>query len=730
MSDTDKDAPCPCGSTKKYKHCCQRKEKSAVQKQHPSAWMTPAWLKLGMQQLQAGQLSRAKGTYEQVLSVDPRNTDALHWLGVVSHQQGDSALAIDFINQAILLAPNMPFYRSTLGNVLQAIGQGAAAIESYRIALTLKPDFAEAHNNLGIALYAQGRFNDAIESYQRAIQFLPTYAEAFNNLGASYRALGVEDRALVSFNRAVLINPNYAQALSNFGSAMMDKVPNVAETSLRKAVALNRDDHKAWASLGSVLQMQGDLHEAKACFGRATALRPSIGLRIKESLMLAPIMAGLEDVREMRAQFEERLEDLVGKELVLVNPVSEHCVPSFFLAYHGLNDKDVQTRLAHLYGQACPSLLYVAPHCGRALPNGKKRRIGFFSKFIASHSVALSFSHVVHVLSSQPEFEVVLISNRDSETASIRETYPNFAGKHIRVANDLAIAREQVAALELDILLYLDIGMDPFSYFLAFARLASVQCVVGGHPVTTGIRAIDYYLSSAIMEADNAQAHYSETLVRLPIGVFYLTRPQLPPSPKTRIELGLPASGRIYLCPVTLFKLHPDFDAAIEQILLMDPEGSVVLVADRKYPTWQSQLERRFDVTIAAGVRDRLKFMPWVSDPLDFIRVVETADVVLDSFHFGIGTTGIPICAVGTPIVTNPSEYMRGRDGLFYCTVLDLLECVAVDTDGYAAKAVSIATNPSERERIKQKMLANNHVLYDNEKVIQDLSDFLVGVEV
>lgn len=730
MSDIDKNASCSCGSSKKYKHCCQRKEKSVVNKPNPNAWMIPAWLKLGMQQLQAGQLPHAKATYERVLSTNPRNADALHWLGVACFQQGNSTQAIYFINQAIALSPNMAFYRSTLGNVLQALGNGDAAIASYSVALTLKPEFAEAHNNLGIALAAKGRYKDAITSYLQAINYLPNYAEAFNNLGAAYSASGAVDQAIECFNKAVLINPNYAQALSNFGNAMLDKVPNVAETSLRKAVALNPDDHKAWTSLGIVLQMQGGLEEAKACFGHATTLRPSIGLSIKESLMLAPIIAGHEEVRESRALFENRLTTLIANEIVLVNPITEHCGPSFFLAYHGMNDKDVQTRLAHFYGKACPSLLYVAPHCGRVLPPSKRRRIGFFSKFIASHSVALSFSSVVHVLSSQPEFEVVLISNKDSETESIRETYPNFAGKHIRVVDDLGIAREQVAALELDILMYLDIGMDPFSYFLAFARLASVQCVVGGHPVTTGIQAIDYYLSSAVMETDNAQEHYSEKLVRLPIGIFYLTRPQLPHSPKTRIELGLPASGRIYLCPVTLFKLHPDFDAAIEQILLRDAGGSVVLVADKKYPSWQSQLERRFDVSIAAGVRDRLKFMPWVVDPLDFMRVVETADVVLDSFHFGIGTTGIPICAVGTPIVTKPSEFMRGRVGLFYCTVLNLLECVAVDTDGYAAKAVSIATNPSERERIKQKMLANNHVLYDNEKVIQDLSDFLVSVEV
>ena len=75
---------------------------------------------------------------------------------------------------------------------------------------------------------------------------------------------------------------------------------------------------------------------------------------------------------------------------------------------------------------------------------------------------------------------------------------------------------EQVAATELDVLFYADIGMDPTTYFLAFSRLAPVQCVTWGHPVTTGIPNIDDYLSSDVFEAPGAEAHYTERLIRLP----------------------------------------------------------------------------------------------------------------------------------------------------------------------------------------------------------------------
>jgi protein O-GlcNAc transferase len=395
-----------------------------------------------------------------------------------------------------------------------------------------------------------------------------------------------------------------------------------------------------------------------------------------------------------------------------------------------VNDREVQEKIARLYAQACPSLLYVAPHCNQPPKRrlGQKRRVGFLSKFIARHSVALSFSRIVETLSAAGNFDVALISSVDRDNSTFDEAYPNFAGQYVRLSADLEKARHEIAALELDVLVYLDIGMEAFSYFLAFARLAHTQCVVGGHPVTTGIPTLDYYLSSDLIETANAQDHYSEKLVRLPFGVLYFERPNLPTTSKTRSELGLPQSGSIYACPMTLHKLHPDFDPAIERILQLDRTGHVVLFADKKYSSWQRQLERRFALTISAEVRSRLIFIPWVAEPLDFTRVAEMSDVVLDPFHFGIGTTAIPVCSVGTPFVTRPSEFMRGRVGLYFCKLMDLMECVADDTESYARKAVSIANNADERSRIKSKMLQNNHVLFKNDDAIRDVSDFLAKV--
>ena len=728
MVTIDRNDPCPCGSTKKFKHCCQRKEKAQKSRPHPDAALLPMWLKLATQHLQAGRLTQAKSGYEQVLRVNPLQPEALQWMGVVCHQFGDNEKAIELVRQAIDLAPAIAFFRSALGNVLQAVGRSTEAIESYRQALLIKPDFAEAHNNLGIAFHAQGEPGKAIESYRKAIALIPNYADAYNNLGTALYASGLEDEAVRAYQKALAINPNHAKALFNLGSAVHRQTPDLAVSLINRSLQLQPDFYEAWLNLGKLLISQCRMDEASRSLQRAIALKPGNGLRVLDALKISPIMGTREALLEERASFESNLDRLLQEGLTLDDPVTEHCKTNFHLAYHGVNDRAIQTKIFQFFSRACPDLLYVAPHCGRRRSEGQKIRIGFLSAFIANHSVSLCFSAIVQALATQEAFEVCLLSSHDPEEKNAKRTYSNFSGNVVHLNGDMVLARQQVSALELDILVYLDVGMDAASYFLAFSRLARVQCVLGGHPVTTGIDAMDYFLSSDLAEPTDADSHYSEKLVRLPLGAFYFERPAMPAAFKTRKELGLPEHGGIYLCPLVLHKIHPDFDEAIGRILQLDTSGHVVMFADKKYSTWQGLLEKRFDQTIAQEMRSRIIFLPWVTGSVEFMQINEAADVVIDPFHFGIGSTAIATCSVGTPFVTKPGEFMRGRVGLFYCRIMDLMECVALGTEDYAQKAVAIATDHSLRDSLKAKILKNNRALFENRQAITDLTDFFLDV--
>lgn len=77
--------------------------------------------------------------------------------------------------------------------------------------------------------------------------------------------------------------------------------------------------------------------------------------------------------------------------------------------------------------------------------------------------------------------------------------------------------QELVGSHQLDVLIFADVGMDFLSYLLSFGRMAAVQAVWWGHPITSGNsgEAIDYYLSLDVELSDAAEEAYSEQLIRM-----------------------------------------------------------------------------------------------------------------------------------------------------------------------------------------------------------------------
>lgn len=724
MKSIGRNDPCPCGSGRKFKLCCIGKVKTQATPQSSRQLNLSEQFKQAVQCQQQGRLEHATYICEQILAAVGDHPDTLHLIGLLSHQRGNNDKAISFIRRAIHANPTEPLYHGNLALLFKLSGRIDDAVACYRQEILLKPDWAEAHNNLGSALRAQGRLNDAAQSYLRAIELEPELAEAYSNLGNVYLAQGNKSKALQYYVKALEINPCYSEAYSNIGKVYLDLNDiEAAESYLRKAVEVNPELRIAQSNLGKILLLQGKLTEAAAayqCVERGTA---SSSILVKYAFQLPAIMGTHAEVLRSRTRLERNI-DVLADVVSIADPLEQGCSSNFYLAFHGQNDKAIQKRIADFYVKICPSLVYIAPHCTMPRAFGPKSKIGFISKFIYTHSVSLSFGQIVQKMKEHSDFEVTLISSHDNRQVRSDNMYRDFTGLHLHLSDSLAEARSQIAELELDVLVYLDIGMEPLGYFLAYARLAPVQCVLGGHPVTTGIGNIDYYLSSDLAEPENADNHYTEELIRLPFGAFYFERPMLPPICKTRAQLGMPEGVRVYVCPMTLQKIHPDFDEAVARILELDPEGQVVFFEDRSVKEWRVLLEKRFRQTINHALHDRILFLPWFVDAADFSSAIANSDVVLDSFHFGIGTTAITTCSVGTPFVTKPGAFLRGRVGLFYCKVLGVMECVVNSTEEYAHRAIKIASQPDFRAHLKARILANNHKLFENHQGISDVVDF------
>ncbi|MEM9684458.1 MAG: hypothetical protein AAF942_14395, partial [Pseudomonadota bacterium] len=297
------------------------------------------------------------------------------------------------------------------------------------------------------------------------------------------------------------------------------------------------------------------------------------------------------------------------------------------------------------------------------------------------------------------------------------------ANVSIALPDTLDTARRTIAEKELDILFYPDIGMDPVTYFLAFARLAPVQCVTWGHPVTTGIPAIDYYLSCDAAEPDGAEAHYSERLVRLGGLPFSYRQPARPDPLGTREDFGLADDATVYFLAQSLFKIHPDMDAPLAEILRQDPKG-VLLLLEGQQESWGETLRQRFAETLGP-LAERVAFLPRQKHD-DYMRLIALADVSLDSFPFSGGNTTYQALAMGTPVVTLPGAYLRGRLSLAIYRHMGMTDCVAEDAADYARIAVRLGTDVTYRTYIEERIAADADSIFDDPIFLEDAGDFLM----
>jgi tetratricopeptide (TPR) repeat protein len=215
-------------------------------------------MQAAVQAHQAGRLAEAEQAYRQVLSIEPRNPDALHLLGLLAYQVGQMETAVTLIGQAVGVKPNEPIFLINLG---------------------------QAHR-------AAGRLELAEITLRRAIQLNRNLPEAHSNLSALLRQLGRLDDAEAAARKALALNPRLAAAVLTLGAVLKDKGdPQAALAQYEQAQKLGSPRHEVLNNIGEALRALGQLDEAARAFEQAIALAPSMAL-LHWNLSLIHLMQG------------------------------------------------------------------------------------------------------------------------------------------------------------------------------------------------------------------------------------------------------------------------------------------------------------------------------------------------------------------------------------------------------------------------------------------------------
>lgn len=616
-----------------------------------------------------GRKEDGKAAYRLALRGNPAFPEALNNLGLLLRHEGNAKDALDCFEKAQSLRPDNAMIEGNLAGALAQLGRTKEAEGRYRAALAKDPCDVNALNNLGNLLKRLGRRQEAEELYQKAVEAAPELAEARLNLARLQVELGRTEEAQAAFAATLAQRPDWSEAAFSFAFSQFEQL---------------------YASQEEIEQRRG---------------------------LFSNILAAIENhyLKATAAERAQAARDLIS--------------PShFFMAYQGENDRDLMRRFGVLLHVLMISRFpnFAKVEASPAKEADGRLRLGVVSPFFRDHSIwKIPLRGWLKGIDRQ-RFAVTCYALNGEEA------FLNEAASHCErmVAGQRQLADWALAIRQDDphILLYPDIGMDALALKLAALRLAPLQATTLGHPVTTGLPTMDVFFSSALMEPEDADDHYTEKLVRLPgLGVMYEADPS-PSEDAARLAFGLPEDKFLFWCCQSLFKYTPSFDRRIAAIAAQAPNARFVFIEHHDNPLITQKLLARFETAFAAqglAAREFCLFLPRLS-PGDFAKASRLMDAFLDHDAWSGFNSCLESVAEGVTPLTLPGSLMRGRHAKAVLEILDLPELIADSEDDYIVKAVRLAGDASWRAGLQARLVANRPRLYGDRAPIRAMEETLL----
>ncbi len=604
-----------------------------------------------------GDRDAAEAMCRRVLDATPGHLGALHLLGVILTEAGDTTAAVNALSAVVAGDPTSPAAHLNLGNALLAAGWVAEADAAFGRALALRPDYALAHANRGLARLRLGEPEAATDSLAEAVRLAPTSAPLHVQHGLALRAAGAKPAALAAFERALRLDVNCAEALNHAGALLIElQQPGAAVARLARLAALAPADPV----------VQGNLLEARlACCDWSVHA---------DALDTARALAA-------RGHF--------------IRPLT-------YVALDG--DPDAQRRFLETYATqaagADPATLPPPPR-GACARTRTRLRIAYLAGEFREHALAYLTAGLFEA-HDRARVEVLAVSLGPPEESAmarrLRAGVDRFVDVH---ALDDAAAAARLHDLDLDIVVDLSGHTGMRRLGLLARRCAPVQVHYLGFPGTLGHPAVDYLLADAFVAPPGSERYYREHVVRLPAS-FQVNddRRSIGPATPRRADCGLPQEAVVLAALHGGYKLGPEIFGVWMRLLTSVP--AAVLWLNAGDGVLEENLRRE---AAARGVEPaRLVFAPRSRDHGAHLARLALADLGLDTLPFNGGTTTSDALWAGLPVVTCAGASFASRMAGSLLRAVGLPELVTANLADYATLAHRLAEDPALRATFRARL--------------------------
>ena len=574
-----------------------------------------------------------------------------------------------------------------------------------------------------------GRLDQAEALYRRVRAALPNYFDAVHLSGVIALQQGRTAEAVDLLTRAHRLGPKNAPCALRLGLALVTAGRAAdAETPLRAAVSLDPQSVEAWDGLAHCLKVQDRLAGAIECHQRALALQPAFakglynyGLTLSLAGRHAEALASHERAIAADAAYAK---GHYGRAQVLQQM---HRIPEAIAAYDRfleLEPGNLEARsyrlyaLNHLDGLDRTRLFDEHVAYGRSVGRhpvpefrhdpapDRRLRLAILSPDLRAHSCAWFLEPLLRHL-DPTQFELYLYHDHFREDAvsarlkSLAAVWRNFVGQ------PAPAVEKAIRADAPDILVDLAGHTGMTSRLPLFAKhLAPVQVNYLGYPNTTGLPAMHYRLTDAIVDpAGDADALATEKLVRFAPTAWAYEAPDCAPPVKVRnTNFGPDDAGAepgvVFGCFNNIAKLSDTALALWARVLAAVP-GSKLLLKGRGFGD-ESVRRRYFERFTAAGLPvERVEFLERTANTAEHLALYGRVDISLDTFPYHGTTTTCEALWMGVPVVTLMGDRHVARVSGSLLTAIGRAEWVAQTPDDYVRIATELAADRAKLATIR-----------------------------
>ncbi len=506
------------------------------------------------------------------------------------------------------------------------------------------PRDVDALKNYALLRAQRGELIQAEFLLRQALHWAPHWVDIWVQLGLVLRKQG-KVSAIQAYLQALQLNADDPAALLNYAALLMDlNRVQEAEEYIRKLIALHPSYHaKAYNALGIILQNQGRVQEAVATLRKAIHLSPG-DIGVFESYLFA-----------------------INCDATVSGEVA-------FAAYQEFN----QRFAASLQAQWKPYF--------NQRSTQRRLRVGYVSSNFRHHSTRFFLEPLLaqHNAERVELFAYAEFYERTDETTERYRQYFDHWCETTALSDQELVDR--IRADQIDVLIDIQ-GHTKGNRLIAFAYKpapVSLHWLDSGY--TTGLTAIDYYLTDAATVPPGSEHLFSETPWRLPhTGLVFRPQSDFP------AVNDLPALNNGYVTFGTLsraIRLNSELIATWAQVLQRLPQAKLVInsgnfAAPDVRRLWLERFERlgidpaRIDVGYQTPA--------W--------RVLQRIDITLDCFPQNSGTTLFESLYMGLPFITLSGTPSMGTLGSAVVTALGRPEWIAHSKEDYIDKLVALASD-------------------------------------